>query len=234
MAGHLNNGKRRSIGSRIESLLEDLGHTPAWLAERAGVERSTVTRIIKGERAPTGDTLRLLAPALGLTFEQLVENTDAQGRNADSVDLVSRAHFDDAIRQVVEFESAANRASLRLASLEEELQQELRRRRDAEKRAEEAEHRSKDAHAAATRNQADADRYKRALERAVAAIAALNTRVAELAKALEDGRIEGRATKVFAGVAAAASIAAYLSNTNTAGSKTKRRRTTVRSAQAGR
>jgi transcriptional regulator with XRE-family HTH domain len=216
--------KPSTIGSRIQSLLEKLGHTAAWLADRAGVERSTVTRIIKGERAPTGDTLRLLAPALGLTFEQLVADTDAEGRSAEAAEFVSRAHFDDAIRQVVEYESAANRASLRVASLEDEVRQEIRKRREAEKRAEDAERARDQANANAARNEAEADKYKRALERAVAAIATLNTQVAELAKQVEAGRMEGRATKIFAGVAAAASIAAYLSSNGNSSPPSKKRR----------
>lgn len=51
-----------AIRKRISELLETSGMSASALAEKAGVERSTVTRILKGERTPTPETLALLAP----------------------------------------------------------------------------------------------------------------------------------------------------------------------------
>ena len=52
------------VRERIASLLDKLGQTPGWLAEKAGVERSTVKRILDGQRNPTAETLVALAPVL--------------------------------------------------------------------------------------------------------------------------------------------------------------------------
>jgi transcriptional regulator with XRE-family HTH domain len=65
------------IGARILALLDNLEKTPAWLADKSKVERSTVTRAINGERNPSPKTLRRFAQSLGVTFAELVTGTDA-------------------------------------------------------------------------------------------------------------------------------------------------------------
>jgi transcriptional regulator with XRE-family HTH domain len=54
------------IRKRIQARLDELNQTPAWLAEKAGVPRSTITRILRGERNPTPETLHEIAPVLGV------------------------------------------------------------------------------------------------------------------------------------------------------------------------
>lgn len=44
---------------------------PAKMAERLGVEPSTITRIVKGERKPSVELARRIAADTGLTVESL-------------------------------------------------------------------------------------------------------------------------------------------------------------------
>jgi ribosome-binding protein aMBF1 (putative translation factor) len=44
------------VRERIRHLLDQLGQSQAWLAEKMGIERSTVARILKGTRNPTPKT----------------------------------------------------------------------------------------------------------------------------------------------------------------------------------
>ncbi|MCC6648108.1 MAG: helix-turn-helix transcriptional regulator [Polyangiaceae bacterium] len=205
----------QAVGHRIESLLAGLGQTAAWLAERAGVERSTVTRIVRGERHPTPETIALLAPVLGVTVEQLVAETDAADRVDAAKQLVSKAHYDEAVRQVIEYERRASDLGVRVRDLQADLNQEQSRRRDAVRVAEERDRDARAAERRAASCEHDAQRYRDALERAVSDVARLQTKVQQLSAAVDDGRRHGRVAATLAGVAAVASVASYLATDST-------------------
>jgi hypothetical protein len=90
------------IGERILGLLVQVGESAAWLAEKSGVERSTVSRAVKGERHPSLETLSAFAPVLGVTLDELVTGTTAAARVKDAQSLVSRDHYDAAVQQPVD------------------------------------------------------------------------------------------------------------------------------------
>lgn len=198
------------IGQRIEELLREMGKPPAWLAEKAGLERSTVSRILKGARNPTPETLSNLAPVLGVSLEQLVAGTDAAARVEEAANLVSRAHYEDAVRQLIEFERKANDLAEQLRVEKEVSKDAQAKRRDAEEAARTVQADRDAAVRESKRHEEDARRYQEALQRAVADVARLQTDVAELSKAVDQSRLTGRMAAILAGTAALASVASYL------------------------
>ena len=65
------------IQTRLEQLLDEHECTGGALAAAAGLHRSTVLRILDGQRRPTASTLACIAPVFGLTIDELVGGTDA-------------------------------------------------------------------------------------------------------------------------------------------------------------
>lgn len=67
-----------SIGSKIEDLLEKRKISQRELANRIGIDESTISRIIKGERNPKTDVLANISTALHTTSDYLlgIENED--------------------------------------------------------------------------------------------------------------------------------------------------------------
>jgi transcriptional regulator with XRE-family HTH domain len=198
------------IGVRVEKLLREMGRNAAWLADRAGVERSTISRLLKGARTPTPETLRDIAPILGVTLSQLVVGTDAAARVGEADDLVARRDYEAAVRQVVEFERQSSELQSRVRGFTEELRSERDRRRRLAEELEERAEELASARRKADHNERDARRYREALERAVIDVARLQERVRELGVAVDSGRRTGRVAAILAGVAAAVSVAHYL------------------------
>lgn len=207
------------IGRRIQALLDDLNQTPAWLAEMVGVSRSTVTRILKGERNPTPETIQEIAPVLGLTVAQLANGTDAAERVKQAKDLVARSDYEEAIRHCLDYERTARDAGVQLRDTRAELesQREAARRantevREAIERAARMEAERDEAIRSARHHEEDARRYQEALKKAVTDVARLHEQVRELGKAVDAGRKTGHIGAILAGVAAAVSVATYLNS----------------------
>ncbi|MBE7449251.1 MAG: helix-turn-helix transcriptional regulator [Kofleriaceae bacterium] len=207
------------IGARIEARLAELAQNPAWLADKAGVSRSTITRILKGDRNPTPQTLQEIAPVLGVTLEQLVAGTNAAERVGEAQQLVSRRDFEAAVAQVIEFERKANDLAASVRDLKEEIKAERERttkaRRDAEnaRRDLEAAETERDrARRDARRYEDDAKRYQHALEKAVTDVAQLRATVHELTGKVTSGNVTTKIGAALAGVAAVVSVAHYLRN----------------------
>ena len=198
------------VGARIAELLESLGQTPAWLAERSGFEKSTISRILHGQRTPSTQTLAAIAPWLGVSLDQLVEGTEIAKRVTETAELVARSHYEGAVRQMIQFERAANIAEDHLRAEREIARLEAERRRDVEARLEVVEKERDEARRVASRHEEDARRYGRALEFSLADIARLKTEIVELGKAVSASRRTGRITTILAGAAAVASAATYL------------------------
>jgi transcriptional regulator with XRE-family HTH domain len=68
--------RNQSIRSRVEALIENAGWTASWLARQAGLQRSTISRLLRGHRTPSQITLDAIAKALGLSVARLVAGTD--------------------------------------------------------------------------------------------------------------------------------------------------------------
>ncbi|TAK26997.1 MAG: helix-turn-helix domain-containing protein [Myxococcaceae bacterium] len=207
------------VGERIATLLQGADKTPAWLAEKTGLQRSTVTRAINGNRQPSSDTLQAIATVLGLTVPQLVAGTDAAGRVNEVEQLVPHHLYDNAVHQIIAYESKANEYLTRIRNLEETLEQERARRRVARGEAEKSEREADqarlvrdDALRKARHFEQDAIRYRNGLEKAVKDVERLNQQLRELGAAVEATRRTGQVGTILAGVAAAVSIATYLGN----------------------
>lgn len=193
------------IGQRIDELLQDLGQNASWLADKACVEKSTITRIVRGERNPTPETLVKIAPALGISVEQLVVGTNAAGRVDEAKSLISREHYDAAVKQLLEYERKANDLASRVREVEEARGREEARRREADEKRERAERERDQAQREAQQHARDAKHYRDSLQRVV-------TDLADLQAKVEEGQRTGRWTTALAAVAAVASVANYLRN----------------------
>lgn len=219
------------IRERIQGRLDELGQNAAWLAEKVGVSRSTITRILKGERNPTPETLHEIAPVLGVEVAQFVAGTDAAARVREAQDIVSRRDYEAAVRQVVEFERKAHDLAARIRELTGHCEQEQGRARRLNGQLEESDRRcslleaERDrARRDALHHEQDARRYREGLEKAVADVVALRAQVREMGAAVESGRATSRVAAILAGVAAAVSVASYLGGDSDDGTPTKKHR----------
>lgn len=199
----------RPVRTKIADLLADLEQSPSWLAEKAGVPRSTVSRILKGDRTPTPETLATLAPILGVSLEQLVADTDAAERVAEAASLIALSHYEDAVEKYIAAEREQNIANDKVRVLAEQLDREEQRRRDAERRLDATERERDDARRSAAQNDENARLYSRALASAVGEIARLKADIAELGTQFSSARRTGRVAAILAAAAAAASTATF-------------------------
>jgi len=223
------------IRERIQARLDELNENAAWLAEKVGVSRSTITRILNGERNPTPETLHEIAPVLGVEITQLVAGTDAAERVKEAQNIVSRHDYEGAVRQVIEYERKANDLAAHVRDLTAKCDEERQRVRKLSEELGE-QHRAcstlRDERDRARREQAHADqdarRYREGLEKAVADVVTLRAHVRELGAAVESGHMTGRIGAILAGVAAAVSVASYLGNDTPATTPTPRVATRTR------
>ncbi len=203
------------VRERIASLLDKLGQTPGWLAEKAGVERSTVKRILDGQRNPTAETLVALAPVLKVTIEELVQGTDAANRVDGGRKFVDRTDYQEAVRQFVLMEQRATELSRRLREAEESAANEQRRRKQAQEALDAANAELQEAHKHARGYYLDAQRYQEALRQALTELASLKTKAEELRMEVEKLGGQVGSTKALTGIAtfcAAAAAALTLSS----------------------
>ena len=70
----------KQVGRRVRQLRTASGFTQARLAERAGMATQAVSRIERGERSPTLETLDKLAAALGVGIGELADVAQAVPR----------------------------------------------------------------------------------------------------------------------------------------------------------
>lgn len=204
------------FGERLDKLLRERGAdgSQTWLADRSGIDRSLISRILNQERIPTAETLQALAPALGLDVATLVDGTDAAGRLSAVADHVRRSDYEEAVGKVIEYETRIRDLEARCRSQEEMVSAEAAARRTAESATEKerAESERKGAklseldrrHEAQTKELA---RYKVALQRALADFSTLKTRVADLQGELGKASKSSKTSALLAGVAAVTGVA---------------------------
>lgn len=214
--------KREPFGKRLHSLMEQHGISQAKLADKAGVERSTISRLIKEQRNPTMDTLNCLAPVFGIDVHALVQGTDAEGRLDEEVSMVRRQDYDAVVQKMVECENKATDLERKLHSVEEGIEkgQEARTKAHIELctmqfKVETAE---RDVALERQRNSElsqELKRYRDALQRAVADVSSLRGQLEEVAREMKDSAKSNRTAAILAGVAALAgvvTVATYLAN----------------------
>lgn len=204
------------FGDRLRDRLAALGEnaTQAWLAERSGVDRSLISRLVRNERPPTLDTLQALAPALEIDVAELVAGTDAEPRLSGGADHVRRSDYEAAVGKLIEYEAKTRDLHGQVRSLTENLESERRLRRLAEDGATTAERdleRStmelKALKGQCDTHKAEVARYQVALQRALAQFSALKTRVEELQRELGQTKATGKLGAILSGIAAAAGVA---------------------------
>ncbi len=116
------------FGERLRELLQRLGPhaTQVWIAERSGLDRSLISRVMSGGRAPTHETLAWLAPVLNVSVQDLVAGTDAEERGREHADHVRRADYEGVLAQMIEFESKNRELRAQLDAAEERTASEQR------------------------------------------------------------------------------------------------------------
>lgn len=82
----MNEGK--SLGARIEALIDRLGISQLELAKRIGVDKSVMNRIISGERPVRGNELKNLSKELNVSVDYLLGiNVPDWATQDDIIDL---------------------------------------------------------------------------------------------------------------------------------------------------
>ncbi len=118
----------QTVGSRVLELLEQRGWSQAQLARRIGIERSHLSRLMRGKRQWKPEQLERVAGAFEVELGELVQGTEAEGLPEATED----AHA--AVEQLTERlagEAAENTAlKAKLLTLETETRA-LRKERDA-------------------------------------------------------------------------------------------------------
>jgi transcriptional regulator with XRE-family HTH domain len=78
------------IGKRIEKLLIQTNISQRELANRIGLDESTISRIIKGERTPKSDVLANIATALHTTSDYLLGIENEEFDSSKIIRLIAR------------------------------------------------------------------------------------------------------------------------------------------------
>jgi transcriptional regulator with XRE-family HTH domain len=204
------------FSSRLQELLTRQGPvgTQAALADRSGIDRSLISRMVKGERLPTSETLQALAPALGVGVAELVAGTDAESRLAEVSDHVRRSDYEEAVGKVIEYEGRIRELEGRARAQDEQLHREHAARRTAEDlfEAQRAAREKAEATLAELQGRHESQeqelaRYKDALTRALAEFSTLKSRVEALQAEVGRSKDSSKVSALLAGVAAITGVA---------------------------
>lgn len=222
------------FGERLHDLLERSGNSQAWLAERANLERSTISRLIRGDRNPTIETVQHLAAVLSIDIKDLVEGTDAEGRLGQTTDLVRRQDYDAAVQKLVEQEGRVKDLEFELRTARSAHEQERGARikvtEDLSRVQFRLETTEQDLAAERSRTKElseDLHQHRLALQKAVGEVSSLRGQLKDLAEEVQGTATSSRTAAILAGVAAAAGVvtaASYLGNNNAQRSQTGRAR----------
>jgi transcriptional regulator with XRE-family HTH domain len=202
---------RIPFGERLHTLLESRtpALTQAWVADRAGLDRSLLSRIIQGKRSPTPEVLQCLGPVLGVEIEELVQGTDAEDRLSDAKSSVQQENYEAAVRQIIEYEGRSRDLENRLHFAGEALKAEVKRRELAEGHAKDAhclkeqlQRELSEARAMILRQEQDLKCYRQGLAKAVAEVGALRSKLQELGAELASTSKSIRTATILSGVAA--------------------------------
>ncbi len=74
--------KSKSIGQNVKRKRISLGLSQEALAEKSGISLRTIQRIEKDETTPRGETLQLLATALGTNPNELIDWEEREDKNS--------------------------------------------------------------------------------------------------------------------------------------------------------
>jgi transcriptional regulator with XRE-family HTH domain len=86
-ADELRSARRRAFGNAIRARRQELGLSQEQLADRAGIERKSVSRVETGAYSPSVDRLWNICDALGVLPRALLEDDDSPQASARTVDV---------------------------------------------------------------------------------------------------------------------------------------------------
>lgn len=201
------------FGAHLAHLLEIKELSQAFLSERSGVDRSLISRIIRGDRKPSGESLRYIAVALEMEVTELVRGTDAENRLDEINHSVREDDYREAVQKLIDYEGQNRELATKLHFLEEQAKREEMRREDAERAAceahvekERAQRDLADARQQIQHQEQENRRYREALARAVAHVKAIDEKVRELNDELGSAKKTSRLTAILSGVAALSGV----------------------------
>ena len=99
------------LSELMQKALQASGMTARELAGRLGVDESTVSLWLSGQRSPRLDKLQIIADALGVKPSDLVADASAQLSEAQRSVVADMADMPDALQQAVAAMVAAIRAA---------------------------------------------------------------------------------------------------------------------------
>jgi transcriptional regulator with XRE-family HTH domain len=181
----------------------------AWLAKVSGLEASTISRLLRGDRLPARQTLEVLAPALGVSIEELIVGTTAAERMSDGPEFVGIDQFRELVEKMLASERRADDAEAQAKRYREVYEESAPLARAAK----EAEARAQLLEKERMRLESEVRRYRDALDKAVADLCGLNAQLTELKRAANATEKTSALAAVLAGIAAAGGIltaASYL------------------------
>ncbi len=133
------------LGVRIRGLLKTHSITQTALAERTGIDRADLNRLINGRRGPRADEIRWLAEVFKMTPAELVAGVELPARAEESL-----AAFADLEARAADGQQRAEMAEAKLAQLEstaeEERQANMHARLEADKAHRAEQSRLREAH----------------------------------------------------------------------------------------
>ena len=68
----------KNIGKNITMLLEEKNMKPIQLADKLGISKQVITKIIKGNKAINGEEIRNISKILGVTTDKLMKEKHKQ------------------------------------------------------------------------------------------------------------------------------------------------------------
>ncbi|MFN3202445.1 MAG: helix-turn-helix domain-containing protein [Bradymonadia bacterium] len=116
-----------TLGTRLKGILKERGRSQTWLAEKTGIDRSEINRILNGRKAPRGEHLRWMATALGMDVDQLVGDAQIPQETVREAERLQSV-----MEKKLLAESERDIALARVKSLEAQLEAETQRRISAE------------------------------------------------------------------------------------------------------
>lgn len=116
-----------TLGNRLKAILRERGKSQTWLAEKTGIDRSEINRILNGRKAPRGEHLRWMATALGMDVQQMVGDARMPEETVHEVQRIQSV-----MEQKLVAESERDIALAKVRALEAQLAQETQRRLAAE------------------------------------------------------------------------------------------------------
>lgn len=219
------------FGLHLQGLLakHDPPLSQAVLATKTGLDRSLISRIIRGARKPTNDALQYLSGYLRIPVDELVRGTDAEGRVESASPMIPRELLEEALRERNDSEGRATEFKNLAEANQERLDGEIRRREIAEMAARDAlyrlESKERDLTAAkGTMQDLDSQlkKYRIGLELAVAELATVRAQLRELADELSSTKKTSRTAAILSAISAvtgAATVAYFLSRSDSPGEK---------------